>query len=388
MAKRIHVATRKGLFTIDRKASGWKITNASFLGDNCTLVMHDPRPRQHGKKRGKVGGAGGTVYAALNHGHFGIKMHRSNDGGSKWEALASPQYPEKPADYKPKMMPAEGKPYDWVLKLVWALAPGGPDQDGLVWCGTLPGGLFRSDNYGETWELNRPLWDQPQREEWFGGGADYPGIHSICVDPRDANHITLGISCGGAWITRDGGRTWKCGGKGMRAEFMPPERAYDENIQDPHLLVQCESNPDSMWVQHHNGIFKSSNGAASWIEIKDVKPSVFGFPVAVHPHDANTAWFVPAIKDEKRIPAAGRVVVNRTTNGGKSFKTLTKGLPQKHAYDLVFRHAMDVDENGERLAFGSTTGSLWISEDSGDSWKTISTNLPPVYAVRFEKAMA
>jgi photosystem II stability/assembly factor-like uncharacterized protein len=205
------------------------------------------------------------------------------------------------------------------------------------------------------------------------------------VDPRDSRHLTIGVSCGGAWITRDGGQTWSCGGKGMRAEYMPPERAYDTNIQDPHLLVQCAARPDGLWVQHHNGIFKSDDGAASWTEIKNVKPSVFGFAVAVHPRDPDTAWFVPAIKDEKRIPSEGKVVVNRTTNGGKTFKTLTRGLPQKHAYDLVFRHALDIDVSGERLAFGSTTGSLWITEDGGDSWQTLSTHLPPVYAVRFEK---
>ena len=197
--------------------------------------------------------------------------------------------------------------------------------------------------------------------------------------------MTIGISCGGAWQTRDGGKTWGPGGKGMRAEFMPPERAYDVNIQDAHLLVQCPSNPDALWVQHHNGIFKSTDGAASWTEIKHVKPSAFGFAVAVHPADSNTAWFVPAVKDETRIPAEGRVVVTRTTDGGKSFKILSKGLPKKNAYDLVYRHALDIDETGERLVFGSTTGSLWISENGGDSWKTISTQLPPVYAVRFEK---
>ena len=373
MSTRLHVATRKGLFTLERKRSGWDITNASFLGDNCTLVMHDQR--------------NDNLYAALNHGHFGVKMHRSRDGGKKWKQIASPVYPEKPANYKPKAQPAQGKAYDWTLKLVWALSPGGPKQKGPIWCGTLPGGLFRSDDHGASWELNRPLWDNPKREEWFGGGADYPGIHSINVDPRDHDHITLGISCGGAWITRDGGKTWACGGNGMRAEYMPPERAFDANIQDPHILVHCPANPDAMWVQHHNGIFRSTDGAQSWTEIKNVKPSVFGFPVAVHPKDPETAWFVPAIKDEKRIPAQGKVVVNRTTNGGKTFNTLTKGLPQKNAYDLVFRHALDIDDSGERLAFGSTTGSLWVTEDRGDSWKTISSNLPPVYAVRFEKSI-
>jgi photosystem II stability/assembly factor-like uncharacterized protein len=371
MSTRCHVSTRKGLFTLDREPSGWAISRASFLGDNCTLVMHDPR--------------NGSLLAALDHGHFGVKMHRSRDGAQSWQEIATPTYPEKPADYVPKT-PAEGRPVDWVLKLVWALAPGGPNEDGVVWCGTLPGGLFRSEDGGDSWELNRPLWDDPRREEWFGGGADQPGIHSICVDPRDPEHVIVGVSCGGVWTTHDAGRTWKIGGKGMRAEFMPPERQYDENIQDPHMVVQCPASPDSLWVQHHNGIFRSTDAAASWTEINGVKPSAFGFAVAVHPKDPDTAWFVPAVKDEKRYPADGRVAVNRTRDGGKSFETLTKGLPQQHAYDLVFRHALDIDERGERLAFGSTTGSLWMTEDGGDSWQTLSSNLPPIYSVRFEKA--
>jgi hypothetical protein len=370
MSNRCHVATRKGLFTLDRGASGWSISRTSFLGDNCTIVMHDPRS--------------GDLLASLNHGHFGVKMHRSRDGGATWSEVATPAYPEKPADYVPKV-PTEGKPAEWALKLVWALSPGGADEPGVVWCGTLPGGLFKSGDGGDSWELNRPLWDDPRREEWFGGGADHPGIHSVCVDPRDARHVTIGVSCGGVWSTRDGGQTWDVGGKGMRAEYMPPERQFEPNVQDPHMLAQCRANPDVLWVQHHNGIFKSTDGAASWTEIKDVKPSVFGFPVAVDPRNPDTAWFVPGVKDEKRIPVEGRVVVNRTRDGGKTFETLRRGLPQEHAYDLVYRHAFDVDDTGDRLAFGSTTGSLWVSEDQGDSWQTVSSNLPPVYAVRFEK---
>jgi photosystem II stability/assembly factor-like uncharacterized protein len=380
MSNRFHVATRKGLFTLERSeqrrqgvagdSAKWSIARTAFLGDNCTLLMHDPRD--------------GSLLAALDHGHFGVKMHRSRDEGATWQEIAAPAYPEKPADYVPKT-PAEGRPVDWALKLIWALAPGGANEPGAVWCGTLPGGLFRSEDGGDSWAINRPLWDDPRREEWFGGGADQPGIHSICVDPRDAKHVTIGVSCGGVWTTRDGGQSWTLAGKGMRAEYMPPERQSDQNIQDPHQLVQCPAQPDAMWVQHHNGIFRSTDGGTTFSEISGVKPSVFGFPVAVHPKNPDVAWFVPAVKDEKRIPVEGRVVVNRTRDGGKTFETLTRGLPQEHAYDLVFRHALDVDDTGDRLAFGSTTGSLWVSEDGGDSWQTLSSNLPPVYAVRFEK---
>ena len=372
MSNRCYVATRKGLFTLDRGVSKWSISKATFVGDNVTLAIQDPR--------------NGDLFAALNHGHFGIKVHRSRDGGETWPEIAAPQYPPMPEGYTPPPHPFTGKPIEWTLKLIWGFAAGGADEPGVIWCGTMPGGLFKSTDSGDTWELCRSLWDDPLREVWGPNGAEHPGIHSICVDPRDARHVSIGVSTGGVWITRDGGKSWKITGEGFRADYFPPEQTGLPNNQDVHCLVQCAANPEVFWVQHHNGIFKSTDGAATWTEIKDVKPSVFGFPVAVHPKDPDTAWFVPSTKDEKRCPTDGKVVVNRTRDGGRTFQPQTQGLPQVHAYDLVYRHALDVDETGDLLAFGSTTGSVWISEDSGDSWQSVSSNLPPVYSVRFAKS--
>ena len=148
-------------------------------------------------------------------------------------------------------------------------------------------------------------------------------------------------------------------------------------------MWSAPSRPDVLYAQHHNGVFRSADGAASWQEVTAIAPSKFGFAVAVHPRDADTAWFVPADKDERRVPLEGQVVVARTRDGGKSFQVLRAGLPQEHAYDLVYRHGLAVDNTGERLAIGSTTGGLWISENQGDGWRCVSTNLPPIYAVRF-----
>ena len=164
---------------------------------------------------------------------------------------------------------------------------------------------------------------------------------------------------------------------------MPPDRQEDPHIQDPHRVVQCPARPDVMWAQHHNAVYRTTDGGVRWVDVPSVEPSVFGFALAVHPEDPETAWLVPARKDEFRIPVRGRVVVARTRNGGASFDVLSRGLPQRHAYDLAYRHALDVDGTGERLAFGSTTGSLWVTEDGGDDWKTVSEHLPPVYAVRW-----
>ena len=78
----------------------------------------------------------------------------------------------------------------------------------------------------------------------------------------------------------------------------------------------------------------------------------------------------PAVKDECRIPVDGRFVVFRTRDGGQRFELLSKGLPESNAYDLVFRHCLEVDETGEQM-MGSSTGSLWISEDGGDHWQHV-----------------
>ena len=163
---------------------------------------------------------------------------------------------------------------------------------------------------------------------------------------------------------------------------MPPERQFDPFIQDPHRVVQCRSSPEYLWAAHHNGVFRTTNGARSWVEVKP-QPSSFGFAVAVHPGRPDTAWLVPAESDERRVPFEGRVVVSRTRDGGESFTVLSRGLPQRHAYDITYRHALDVDASGEHLAFGSTTGSLWVSVDQGDTWQTVAEHLPPVYAVRW-----
>ncbi len=356
MSRDLLVSTRKGLFIFGRGSSGWTVRSRSHLGDNVTLALNDP--------------VDGALYAALEHGHFGPKLHRSLDRGATWEEVTCPAHPE-----------ADDKKSSTVC--LWSLETAEDGEAGQLWAGTIPGGLFRSRDGGENWEMNEPLWNHPDRKSWFGGGRDQPGIHSICRDPRDVGRILLGVSCGGTWLTEDGGESWMQTAVGMFADYMPPEQANDPGIQDPHRIVQGKNAPDTYWCQHHCGVYRSTDGGRSWQAFPQRPPSVFGFAVAVHPQDADTAWFVPAEKDEHRIPVDGRVVVTRTRDGGESWEVLDSGLPSDDAYDLVFRHALDVDDEGRCVAFGSTTGALWASANGGDDWELVNGHLPPIHAVRF-----
>ncbi len=361
MSDRLLLGTRKGLFDLRRDGGAWSIVNKAFVGEPVSMLLRDPRD--------------GALYAALALGHFGVKLHRSDDDGASWPELPAPAMPKAGDAADDKNAPS--------VSLIWSLEPGGASQPGLLWAGTIPGGLFRSDDRGESWTLNEPLWNVPGRDKWFGGGYDQPGIHSICVDPRNGDRILAGVSCAGTWLTEDGGKSWRQSAHGMIAEFMPPEQRGNPDIQDPHRIVQSPAAPDVLWTQHHNGIFRSENGGTQWHEITAIKPAKFGFAVAVHPADANTAWFVPGVKDECRVPVDGALVVARTRDGGKSFEVLREGLPQRDAYDLIYRHGLAVDGTGNRLAMGSTTGHLWASEDGGDRWTLIAGHLPPIACVRF-----
>jgi hypothetical protein len=356
--QRAWVATRKGLFELRRRAGAWAIERVSFLAEPVTMLLTP----------GSLASAPQRMLAALNLGHFGVKLHASDDAGATWHEVATPTYPEQPAA-------DTGVP--WKMVQIWALEASGD----TLWCGTMPGGLFKSTDHGATWQLVATLWHSEARKGWMGGGNEAPGMHSLCPHPQRPGELLTAISCGGVWVTPDAGVTWNLKAKGMLANYMPPELVADGNTQDPHRIVRCAAKPDVLWCQHHGGIWRSTDNAASWYEIK-APLSSFGFAVAVHPQDADTAWFVPAVSDEKRVPVDGALVVNRTRDGGKSFETFRAGLPQQHAYDLIYRHGLAVAPNGQNMLMGSTTGGLWASGDGGEHWKTVSLNLPPIYAVK------
>ena len=262
------------------------------------------------------------------------------------------------------------------------MVPGG--VDGRIWAGSMPGGLFRSDDGGDTWSLVEPFWTMPDRQRWFGvAGGEQPGLSTVLVDPNNPARLTVGVSCGGIWSSTDAGASWRSIGQGFKNEYMPPDQQGDPIAQDIHQIAHCRAVPDVVWCQHHSGIFRSTDGGENWTEITTARPSGFGFAVVAHPTDPETAWFIPAIKDEKRYPVDAKLVVSRTRDGGKTFDVLDQGLPARHAYDLVYRHGFASDATAGRLAFGSTSGGLWVSEDAGDSWQAPDMRLPPVAVVRF-----
>jgi photosystem II stability/assembly factor-like uncharacterized protein len=389
MASRILVGTRKGTFIVDKTGGSWHARLSGHAGMGVSFVARDPFT--------------GRLWALLGHGHWGAKLSISDDEGLTWaDAPAQIKYPEG-ARYIGQDMYEDAGSGDGVgwristrpatLGKLWIIGFG---PGGRIYVGTIPGGLFESRDAGASFELNRPLWNHESRggdlfagegigeTKWFGTPASEgefaPGIHSIVVDPRDPSRMLVAVSTAGVIETNDGGETWHSANKGMLLDHTPEPEA--EWGHDAHYVEQCEGDPEHVWQQNHTGIYYSSDAARSWRKVSAAEQGVhFGFPITADAKNGRVAWVVPGRSDQQRTAIDGGLFVARTDDGGQTWKAMRSGLPQECAYDVVYRHAL-ANKDGV-VAFGSTTGNLYVSEDGGESWATVGNNLPPVYSVRF-----
>jgi photosystem II stability/assembly factor-like uncharacterized protein len=299
--------------------------------------------------------------------HFGAELCTSDDFGKTWRR------PETPLVRFPAESGGE-------LKNIWQISPGTADQPESLYCGVEPSALFESRDGGESWALNGGLWNHPHREKWMPGGGGLC-LHTVLVDPAKPGRMIVATSTGGAYRTDDGGKSWHVKNRGVRAEFLP-ER-YPEFGQCVHKIAQSRAKPERMYLQNHWGLYRSDDAGDSWRDIANGVPSDFGFCMGAHPRDPEAAFIIPLHSDGFRCVPDGKLRVYRTRDGGASWTALTRGLPQKDAYETVLRDALSVDSlDPAGVYFGTRSGKLYGSRDEGGRWELLRDGLPAVVSVR------
>ncbi len=355
------VGTIKGGFLLrsDGARETWEMAGPYFPGRSVYAFAYDGRNERN------------RLWAAVNSPFWGSFLSSSNDFGKTWS---------DPETYNIKF--PEGS--DVSLKQVWQIEMD-PHESDTLYCGVEPAALFKSTDAGDTWSLERGLFDHPHRTEWMPGGGGLC-LHTILPDSSNDQRIFVAISTGGVYCTDDGGKNWQPRNKGIRAKFMPPENQFPEWGQCVHKVVNHPSNPDRMFLQHHWGVYRSDNGGESWEDIGKGLPSDFGFAMEIDPHDGKTVYIIPIESDEFRCTPEGKLRVYRTKNGGESWQPLTKGLPQHDALETILRDNMKADSNNPTgIYFGTRNGKLYGSKDGGDSWTMIREGLPAITCVKTAK---
>jgi photosystem II stability/assembly factor-like uncharacterized protein len=266
------------------------------------------------------------------------------------------------------------------LKNIWQISLGRESEPQTLYCGVEPAALFCSKDDGENWSLVRGLFDHPHRPRWLPGNGGL-ALHTIVLDPVDAKRMYVAISSGGVYRTDDGGQTWQARNRGIRVVHMPEK--YPEFGQCVHKIAMHPAKPERLFLQNHWGLYRSDDGASNWQDIAHGVPSDFGFAVITHPHDPDCVYIVPVESDEFRCTPEGRLRVYRTRNAGASWEPLTRGLPQKGAYETILRDALTADSlDPAGIYFGTRNGEIYGSTDEGKSWKKLLGGLPAVVCVK------
>lgn len=350
------VGTTKGAFLLrsNLQRARWEVGGPYFHGHAVYAIAYDSRGNQH------------RIWASTQS-YWGTMLRSSDDFGKSWT--------------NPKEAPIRFPSDTGVsLKNIWQISLGPPTEPDILYCGVEPAALFESRDAGETWSLVRGLFDHPHRPRWMPGNGGL-ALHTILLDPGNQQRMYVAISSGGVYRTEDAGRTWSPQNRGIRATFMP--RKYPEFGQCVHKIALHPARPERLFLQNHWGVYRSDDCAENWIDIANGLPSDFGFPVVMHPNDPNCVYIVPVESDQFRCACDGRLRVYRTRNAGASWEPLTRGLPQKRAYETVLRDAMTADScEPIGIYFGTRSGQLFASRDEGKTWQKILEGLPPVACIR------
>ncbi len=358
------IGTKKGLFVAEAAKTRGRFRLRGPFGSG--VAVYAALIDRRGSPR---------LYASSCNPFFGMKVLLSTDLGKKFkETKSAPAFPKE-----------DGR----ALANIWSLEAGDGKKD--LWCGVEPAALFRSRDGGDSWEMVPGISNHEHARKW------QPGNGGLCMHTivRDGPRVHLGISTGGHYLSEDGGNTFTASNKGVGAGFAPDP--YPEFGQCVHKIASHPAAPGRLYMQNHGGwaewsgpggprpdigVLRSDDHGKTWRSIAKGLPSDFGFPIVVHPHDADTVYVMPLEPPTRTCPG-GAPAVWRSENGGGSWQRQARGLPKKESFYTVQRDALDIDDlKSPALYFGTTTGQLWIGRDSGAEWECLFDALPPIHCVK------
>jgi photosystem II stability/assembly factor-like uncharacterized protein len=364
---RVLVGTRKGAFILnsDGARSQWTVDGPHFPGWEMYHLKGSPVDPDR-------------IYASQSSGWFGQLIQRSDDGGKTWAAMDNTFVYDGIAGTH---MWYDGTPHPWEFKRVWHLEPSLTDRD-TVYAGVEDAALFKSVDGGASWTELSGLRTHGTGASWQPGAGGLC-LHTILLDPTNAQRMFVAISAAGAFRTDDGGITWTPINKGLRSGEIPDQDA--EVGHCVHRLAMHHSNPQRLYMQKHWDVMRSDDAGGNWYEVSGNLPTDFGFPIDVHAHEPETIYVVPITSDMHHFPPDGKLRVFRSRTGGNEWEALTNGLPQQDCYVNVLRDAMAVDSlDACGIYFGTSGGQVYASRDAGDNWSAIVHDLPPVMSVEVQ----
>ena len=345
------VSTSKGgfIYYSNSERLVWEINGPHLLGAIIHHMVLDHRTNK-------------TILMAAKTKEHGVTIFRTTNFGKTWN----------PSSKAPKNKKIE-------FAHIFRIVPGHNSELGVWYAGTSPQGLFRSEDDGKTWDgvdgFNQDKIIQGLIKAQSQELLKYQKLHSILINPDDKNHIIIGMAHGGVFESKDYGESWDCLNYNL-------SNSISEN---PYCLLNHSSNSNLLFQQNQAGIYKMEIGEDKWKHIgSTLDIGDKGFSLCLDPNDKKKIWTFPMEGTDiwSRICSNGQPAVYCTQNSGESWYRQDIGFPIWNAWFTVLSRCMVADNlKNTGLYLGTTSGSVWLSSNEGNSWRQILAHLPKIYSL-------
>ncbi len=263
-------------------------------------------------------------------------------------------------------------------------ACGVPTQPNVFYMGQVNGGVWKSDDFGRTWN---PIFD----------AQDTQAVGAIAVAPSDPKIIYVSSGEGlarpdlgvgdGIYKSTDAGQTWTH--LGLRNGQGIPALAVDPRDPD-RVFAAVLGHPYGPNAER--GIFLSTNGGQNWEKVLDKGDGIGGSDVEIDPSNPHVVYAsmwelrLGPWEDANEYQGSGGGLF-KSVDGGKTWHPLTSGLPKgiiqvqvAIAPSQTSRLFATVASAREGNAPGTDVG-IYRSEDQGESWERITTDPRPAIRI-------
>jgi len=253
-----------------------------------------------------------------------------------------------------------------------------PRDPRIMYLGTSPVAIYRSDNSGDSWR-KLPRVTSPGRVQ-----MGFPcRVIRMAIDPSNPDEVYAGLEVDGVLRSRDRGETWEDVGQDLVNLAQRPNLkskigsdSENEGMLDAHALTVSSAQPGTVFLAVRMGLFRSTDRGSTWqdMEIGRFSPLTYARDVQVSPHDART--LVAALSPAARSTDGS---LYRSDDLGQSWRRIDHGIKAESTMMAVALHPRDPDQ----VYSVARQGQVFGTRDGGKSWKEwrLPDTVQDVYAV-------